>query len=660
MRPGERLSPGPPSSRLPEYREGVALVPNLPLAPAMRTLCESTLTRGGVRGRDRSLDEDTTTATGWRAPKGSHAGALPSGSRSRREPSQPTQAKSAATRRFRFLSMRRAPSHARRRLGRLPLGANQGFWQTLRVRIEPALIPRLNFKDALKAELGSSNRLFPVRWDQRVLLARSDEVANNIRNRLTKRVEPTRAETVFVDKNRRGTRPISQLSLIDRVLYRALVDLIAASMPAYLSNRSPHADFVSAPLAVDGTEFVSTSDVAAFYEYVDHDVLATELEAQSGEALAIDALIALLFDLMGRRVGIPQIHAASDVLGDTYIDVVRRRLYRSGFAVFTYSDDFRIATDSLASAKSALEMMAREARSLGLTLNESKTFTYRLAKYTESLEAFAKAEAQLFEETDVDEFVLIRSGHYELIDEAATEAAEDAKSFGSTPEDDAISTDSEPTSSSAHVEPTPAQAGAASRALAKWVEEHDGQGDSTSQQTATTESLLAVSLPLLGAAGDTSGLEHISAVLRQAPALTPNVAAYLTRLARHGLTERRLIRQTLDELVSEHSFSTWQQMWLAEAAGSVRRAKRRYGHYEWLKECLQDHDPALRAVAASALARLGLASADELRALLDGVGPAWRTLVLWAVAIVDVDVAEAAAEDKIERILVEEVRGAAT
>ena len=47
MRPGEKLSPGPPSSRLPEYREGVALVTNLPLVPAMRTLCESTLTRGG-------------------------------------------------------------------------------------------------------------------------------------------------------------------------------------------------------------------------------------------------------------------------------------------------------------------------------------------------------------------------------------------------------------------------------------------------------------------------------------------------------------------------------------------------------------------------------------------------------------------------------------
>jgi hypothetical protein len=529
----------------------------------------------------------------------------------------------------------------------------------LRVLLEPALVSRLNFKDALKAELDSSNRLFPVRWDQRVLLSRADEVANNIRNRLTKRVTPTRAETVFVDKNRRGTRPISQMPLIDRVLYRALVDLISTSMPAYLSSRRAHADFASAPLSVDGTEFVSTSDITAFYEYVDHDVLATELEAQSGEALAVDALTALLLNLMGRRIGIPQIHAASDVLGDTYIDVVRRRLHRAGFAVFSYSDDFRIATDSLASAKSALEMTAREARSLGLTLNEGKTRTYGRSKYAESLEAFRRAEGELFEETDIDEFVSIRSGHYDLIDEAAEDADEDVKSFGSIPEDDAIASTSERTASSALVEPTQAQAGAAGRALAKWVEEHDGQGDPTSRQIATTESLLAVSLPVLGAAGDASGLLHISAVLRQAPSLTPNVAAYLTRLGRHGVVERRSIRQTLDELVSEDSFSTWQRIWLAEAAGRIRRAKRGYKHYDWLRECLAHQEPALRAAAAVALARLRLASAGELQALLDGVGPAWRTLVLWAIAIVDPDVAEAAAEDKIERILVEEIRGAA-
>jgi hypothetical protein len=29
-----------------------------------------------------------------------------------------------------------------------------------------------------------------------------------------------------------------------------------------------------------------------------------------------------------RRVGLPQVHSASDVLGDTYIDPVRRRMLR--------------------------------------------------------------------------------------------------------------------------------------------------------------------------------------------------------------------------------------------------------------------------------------------------------------------------------------------
>ncbi len=449
------------------------------------------------------------------------------------------------------------------------------------------------------------------------------------------------------------------MSLLDRTLYRALVDLIASSMPSRFSNRPSHPDFIAAPLQVDGAEFISTSDVTAFYEYVDHDVLAMELEAQSGEALAIDALAGLLYELMGRRVGIPQIHASSDVLGDTYIDVVRRRLHRAGHAVFSYSDDFRIATRTLAAAKSSLEMTAREARSLGLVLNESKTFTYGRARYAESLEAFTRAEAELFEEEDIEEFVLIRSGHYDLIDEAVSDAAEDSKTFGTVPEDDAIAAVGEPATTHSLSGPTAAQMRAANRALQKWLEEHETSGDSNSQQIAITESLLAVSLPTLGAAGDVSGLPHLSAVLRQAPALTPNVVAYLTRLSRHGLEERRKIRLALDELVSEDSFSTWQQIWLAEAAGSIRRAKREYAHYGWLRGCLKHADPALRAAAASAVARLRLAKAAELRPLLDGIGPAWRTLLLWAIAVMDTDAAEAAADDKIERILVEEVRNAA-
>jgi hypothetical protein len=42
--------------------------------------------------------------------------------------------------------------------------------------------------------------------------------------------------------------------------------------------------------------------------------------------------------------------------------------------VFTYSDDFRLASESLGDARAALDECAMEVRTLGLVLNEHKTF----------------------------------------------------------------------------------------------------------------------------------------------------------------------------------------------------------------------------------------------------------------------------------------------
>jgi len=79
------------------------------------------------------------------------------------------------------------------------------------------------------------------------------------------------------------------------------------------------------------------------------------------------------------------VHTASDILGDTYIDPVRRRMLIRGYATFTYSDDFRIASQTLGAARAAVEACAEEVRGLGLVLNDRKTYTYGTRKYRESL-----------------------------------------------------------------------------------------------------------------------------------------------------------------------------------------------------------------------------------------------------------------------------------
>jgi hypothetical protein len=147
-------------------------------------------------------------------------------------------------------------------------------------------------------------------------------------------------------------------------------------------------------------KYVSKTDVTAYCEFVDHELPCAELIAQTGEELAAESLTELLASALGRGVGLPQVHPSSDVLGDTYIDPARGRLLRRGHAVFTYSDDFRIASRSLGDARASLEACAEEVHALGLVLNERKTYTYRTAKYRDSLTSFADAERRLFEESE--------------------------------------------------------------------------------------------------------------------------------------------------------------------------------------------------------------------------------------------------------------------
>lgn len=201
------------------------------------------------------------------------------------------------------------------------------------VNLAPELLKRLDLTRAAELELTMSNRLMPRRPDRIALAGQADDVRRLFRTKYAKGQFGDLADIIFIEKNRRGRRPISEMTLRDKVLFRALVDLIAASLPAHLVTRAPHEEFKRSPLKMPEVRYVSKTDVASYYEYVDHDRLADELEAQTGEALAIAALMDLLLRVMGRRVGLPQVHRSSDILGDTYIDPVRRRMRRAGYQV---------------------------------------------------------------------------------------------------------------------------------------------------------------------------------------------------------------------------------------------------------------------------------------------------------------------------------------
>ncbi|MFZ2260899.1 MAG: reverse transcriptase domain-containing protein, partial [Luteococcus japonicus] len=250
----------------------------------------------------------------------------------------------------------------------------------------------LDLGAATELELQTQYRLMPIRYDRATLLPRAKEVTDWIRPQLEQGGFGSVASVVFADKASRGMRPLAEMDLTDKVLYRALVRHISDSLPPHLVERSRYEDFQTSVAPVDTTiGYVSKTDVAAYYEYVDHALLRDELLAQTGTGPAVLLLMDVLRAVMGRSVGLPQVHSSSDILGDCYIDPIRRRLVRSGFKTSSYSDDFRIYSTTLAEAKLALEACAFEARSLGLVLNEGKTLTYTAEHYFKSLDSFDDA-----------------------------------------------------------------------------------------------------------------------------------------------------------------------------------------------------------------------------------------------------------------------------
>src|SRR5665647_2804299 len=125
-----------------------------------------------------------------------------------------------------------------------------------------------------------------------------------------------------------------------------------------------------------------------------------ELVPQTGDGQRVDTLTTLLTAITGRRYGLPQQNHTSDVLAEAY--VLERRLHRANARVWRYSDDFRIATDSWSDALATVDLLEREVRRIGLTLNDSKTVIRRGDTYEASLKRREVLLKQVADEADLD------------------------------------------------------------------------------------------------------------------------------------------------------------------------------------------------------------------------------------------------------------------
>lgn len=505
-------------------------------------------------------------------------------------------------------------------------------------------------------ELSTHNRLLPHRHDYATLLGHVDEIARLVKGLSARRsTEPVRGDVVFARKGWRGSRPLTVMALRDAVAYRFLCDRLAEQLPGHIQIRQASSDFKRSLIAEDDVAYIAVTDVTAYYEFVDHGLLGDELVAQTGDEPVVNQLLSVVRGVMGRDLGLPQIHDASDILGDTYIDPVRRQLRRRGFKTLTYSDDFRIGAGTLRDAQRALEVCAREMRALGLVQNERKTFTWSKSKYEVDLDSFATRERELFE--GVEELEDFWVDEYGKDDDEINEKGDEATSLAANPLDGGIDeSDVDPKEQGTAPIPdyvvTPSLLAAADRALETWLREAEDYDTQSQKDAVITQSLLGRALPILGAGGSLAPLSSAVPILTFEPALTPQFASYLLQYSKGDRERTKEVRAVLDQIVTDAVLSDWQEIWIAYVAGHLRGSRASRPHVKWLHRAVMSAPDAVAAHAAAALGNIGRVDPEVLVAGVGRIGPVWRSLALWGLARISAQLAEEVADGGIEHILV--------
>lgn len=309
---------------------------------------------------------------------------------------------------------------------------------------------------------------------------------------------------------------------------------------------------------------------------------------RTGDTDAADALMSLLGGVSGRTFGLPQQSESSDALAEAFISVIHRRLVRSGLQVWRYNDDFRIAAPSWSEALDAVDCLEREARLVGLALNDSKTVIRRRDTYEGWLGRHDHMLKEISDEVEVDLTDWLMNPYGEV-----HEIEPDQKDL---------------------------QLEAARRVVEKWFEarnaEHDGSAEDRETGLVLTE-LLRVSLPMLkDQPPDGHLIQWCAGMLRMEQSMTPAVARYLEGVATE---DPGFLATWFEEFLRDRPYLTpWQALWIAPAVGQSDAAFLEGSiQREWLLGLWNDRrcpEPVVAGLAYTMAVRGLLTEADLLGA----------------------------------------------
>jgi hypothetical protein len=432
-------------------------------------------------------------------------------------------------------------------------------------RLAAELIDKLDLGKALNDELDHFPDLLPKQIVDQALLVNSEGVSDYIRQ-LALAGEPVEpVAKVVALKWRHGRRTVATLPLYERVLYRAVVQSIATDLVPRERGPAAYAEFQGEPLAHEGAEYVVMTDLANYYASIDIDRLSRELLRRTGQWAQVEWLRHFWTVTSDGFGGIPQMSPTSDIVADTYADLLHRALLRKGLAVWRFADDFRMACPTYGDCVTALEILDELARGLGLTVNERKTLTPSRDKYREIIDGPQR--------------------RLELINEAVREELTQVDLYDWS--------DVSPEQAEVLVE-------GAKRVIDIWSAEAD-QTASLDAQAITQ--VLPQTLLILGASQSERALGAVPDLLRYEPQLTPVVCRYLRLLGPH---QKASVASVVGYSISTLTLTKWQRIWLLYVTeGLVLSADRSWDAWllNWMRREAEDDSVPLRCQAVWSLAQ---------------------------------------------------------
>ncbi|WP_158633084.1 reverse transcriptase domain-containing protein [Amycolatopsis sp. WAC 01376] len=444
------------------------------------------------------------------------------------------------------------------------------------------LLQDLNIKEAVLDEATWKSDLVPTPLVNDFAGDQPDFVSDFVSEIGQAGIDLSQMSEISASKWRYGRRPVALLPLVERVLYRAMVSYLDADLVPVNRTADHYDQFLRAPLLDSKSRFVVSTDLANFHSSIPTDRIAQELVQVTGRWEAVEWLRRFYLGISGGRNGIPHGSPPSTRIAEVYASELHRRLLLRGLSVWRYADDFRIGAASAIDCVVALDIFDEEARSLGLFVNERKTFYVGRDRYESIVEAPA-----------------------ERLQEISGEVEEDLTLLGY--EDGTLIADTSGVSSEVAI-----------KILEYWKLERKEVDRIDVGKEIEIIRLVKLAFDVLQSENDSFGLTFCHDVLRWEPQVTPAVASYMISQARlYPGKVQDVIRRATTSL----PLTKWQNLWLLHVVAKGENIPRGYpdSFHEWLISETRNSLEINRSEAVWALARnsnldIDLWSSASLRA----------------------------------------------